>query len=158
MNPLKRNLARKTLRILVPAILAATALVAVLPGTAQPAFPGTNGTIAFTREEGGGLWIRVVNPDGAGDTRLTETGSDSTPAPSPDGRKIAFSSFRNGDDEIYVMNADGSGQTRLTTAPGDDVDPAWSPDGQKLAFASSRDGDREIYVMNADGSGRTRLT
>ena len=105
--------------------------------------------------------IYVMNADGSGQTRLTDsTAFDGHPSWSRDGRRIAFSSGRdgNGDVEIYVMNADGSGQTRLTNNPAFDWSPSWSPDGRHIAFASNRDGDFEIYVMNADGSGVTRLT
>jgi Tol biopolymer transport system component len=127
---------------------------------AHAAFPGANGKIAFTRGLDGNDEIYVMNPDGSGQTRLTnQPGSDWQPAWSPDGTKISFVSERDGNHEIYVMNADGSGQTRLTNNPAYDVSPSWSPDGQKIAFTSTRDHYYyEIYVMNADGTNVTRLT
>ena len=101
----------------------------------------------------------VVAPTPAPATRLTfDDAFDSSPAWSPDGRRIAFESERDGNDEIYVMNADGSGVARLTVNDAIDGSPAWSPDGQRIAFDSTRDGNPELYVMNADGSGVTRLT
>lgn len=133
------------------------------PNPASAAFPGANGMIAFTRWVDGNAEVYVMNPDGSGQTRLTnQSGLDWMPAWSPDGTKIAFASGRNGSDnhEIYVMNADGSDQTRLTNSPGIDLSPSWSPDGKKIAFSSSRDDflTHEIYVMNVDGSDQTRLT
>ena len=75
--------------------------------------------------------IFVVNADGSGERRLTRnTGRDSNPVWSPDGRRIAFESNW----QLNVMNADGSGQRRLTRNGGRNFAPAWSPDGQKLAF------------------------
>ena len=101
----------------------------------------------------------VVAPKPAPATRLTfDDAFDSSPAWSPDGRRIAFESERDGNDEIYVMNADGSGVARLTVNDAIDGSPAWSPDGQRIAFDSLRDDNFEVYLMNADGSGVTRLT
>jgi PGF-pre-PGF domain-containing protein len=118
------------------------------------------GRIVFSSERDGNPEIYVMNPDGSGQTRLTDNvAGDLDPSWSPDGSRIAFASYRSyrdGNPEIYVMNADGSGQIRLT----DNVAeyPAWSPDGSRIAFFSNRDGNPEIYVMNADGSGQINLT
>jgi TolB protein len=119
----------------------------LLPATAQGAFPGENGKIAFIGTGG----ITTMNPDGTGAAVLANGGF---PAWSADGTRIAF---RGGHGDIYVMNADGSGQTQLTNTGSEDS-PAWSPDGERIAFQSHRDGDHELYVMNADGTNQVRLT
>ena len=119
----------------------------------------SSGRIAFMSIRDGNWEIYVINADGSGVTRLTDTeGHNAYPSWSPDGRRIAFESNRDGNDEIYVMNADGSGVTRLTDNRANDRHPRWSPDGRRIAFNSTRDGNSEIYVTNADGSGVTRLT
>lgn len=103
--------------------------------------------------------IYVMNVDGTGVTNLTNSsGSDDSPAWSPDGAKIAFRSNRSGHFDLYVMNADGTGVTALTADTASEGRPAWSPDGKRIAFASDKDGDAEIYVMSADGSGVVKLT
>jgi TolB protein len=141
-----------------------------------PAWSPDGGRIVFVAQHPGsegGNEIYVINTDGSGLTRLTNSlGDDWGPTWSPDGQKIAFFSFRDAygttdpsNSEIYVMNSDGSSQTRITynptidtTRPGADEDPTWSPDGRQIAFRSYRDGGIDIYVMNADGSDVTRLT
>ncbi len=75
--------------------------------------------------------------------------SASSPAWSPDGRRIAFSGSRG----IYVMDADGKNQNQITQGSWDE-DPAWSPDGRRIAFSGSRD----IYVMDPDGNNLINLT
>lgn len=114
--------------------------------------------LSFTNEFGSGIAIFRAKINGTDPTRLT-SGSDASPAWSPDGTRIAFSSFRDGNWEIYVMHADGQNQQRLTQSGGEvDRAPAWSPDGTRIAFSSERDGNSDIYVMNADGTNKVRLT
>ena len=83
---------------------------------------------------------------------------DTSPAFSPDGRRIAFMGRVHDQWEIFVMNADASGRRQLThgdsqsESPLSSVAPAWSPDGEQIAFLSNRDGPWRIYVMSAGGT------
>ena len=117
--------------------------------------------IAFTNNAWGGGIISLVNPDGSGQTRISQqqTGSH-RPVWSPDGSKIAF-----GLDDLYIMNPDGTGLTRLTTGLwvlgpwwfGRDY--RWAPDGSTIAVCA-RDCeicDSHIWLARTDGSGATRL-
>jgi Tol biopolymer transport system component len=146
-------------------LLAVLLAVLVLPATAQAAFPGANGKIAFsdTRDDPNPTGcnpncnseIYSIDPDGSGVTRLTtDPGFDVWPTWSPDGRKIVFNRYSPGAD-IVVMNADGSGQTSL--GPG--YEPSWSPDGSKIVFVAIGEcGFQDsggIHTMNPDGTGRS---
>jgi len=124
--------------------------------------------IAFSKQVDLGWDIFVMNPDGSGQTNVTNYAKrfsnsySQLPVWSPDYRRIAFVSNRNGSSgtsEIYVMNADGSNVVQLTRPGeipyvGQNTSPSWSPDGSKILFARSG----LLYVMYADGSGKTQLT
>ena len=148
-----------------PAAGAGTAAPAAAEAPSCPAIDPlcAGGRIAFGSERDGNLEIYVMNADGRGMLRLTDSpGKDGDPAWTADGTRIAFESDRDGTLEIYSMMVDGSDLTRLTFSNPDEgfinVEPVWSPDGSRIAFASNRAGNAHIYVMNADGSGVQRLS
>ncbi len=99
-----------------------------LLSVAVRAGPLTAAKIAFTSNRDGNTDIFVMNPDGSGQTNVSNNGAaDLYPTWSPDGTRIAFWSNRDGNAEIYVMNANGSGQTNVSNNGAGDYNPAWSP-------------------------------
>jgi dipeptidyl aminopeptidase/acylaminoacyl peptidase len=65
------------------------------------------------------------------------TGSDGSPAWSPDGSLIAFVSDRAGATQLFVIPPDGGEARQLTHLErGIAGAPAWSPDGTTIAFAA----------------------
>lgn len=112
----------------------------------SPAWSPDGRRIAFYSQRDGNAEIYVMNADGSGATRLTNTSADEGyPAWSPDGRRISFDSDRDGNFEIYAMDADGANVRRLTSHRARDVSAAWSPDGSKIVFMSDRDGGFDVY-------------
>ena len=146
--------------------IAFAVIVAVLTAgegpSAQAAFPGANGKIAFNSNvetcdaPGCAHSIFSVDPDGSAFGNLAAFGE--TPSWSADGTRLAYASTRGGA-AVFVREPDG---TRLRLTDNGpfvfDGQPSWSPDGSRIAFVSSRTGVFEIYVMSADGSEQTRVT
>jgi dipeptidyl aminopeptidase/acylaminoacyl peptidase len=81
--------------------------------------------------------IWMVPTDGGAPIQLTQSGHDSSPVWSPDGKTLAFLSSRSGDSQVYILPMDGGEAhpwTHLST--GADI-VKWSPDGSTIAFTSS---------------------
>jgi Tol biopolymer transport system component len=134
------------------------AALGTLSPSAEGAFPGGNGLIAFTSDRDGDDEIYTMGADGTGVTPVTDDPStDADPAWSPDGLRIAFRSSRNGQAAIFTMNPDGSGLANLTGANfTSESQPGWSPDAERIVFVNLTEA--RIYVMNADGSGQTNIS
>jgi dipeptidyl aminopeptidase/acylaminoacyl peptidase len=80
------------------------------------------------------IWI--VSTTGGESLQLTQSGHDSSPVWSPDGKMIAFLSSRSGDSQVYLLSMDG-GEARPLTHISTGVDIVkWSPDGETIAFTS----------------------
>ena len=82
--------------------------------------------------------------------------TDTSPAPSPDGRSIAFESSRTGELDIYVYDLAHDKLTALTNNKvegGWTQAPSWSPDGSRIVY---RNGEA-IWVMNANGGRKEQI-
>src|SRR5215210_2428634 len=87
---------KKVLALGLAAVIAYTSLLAGEVASAQAAFPGTNGKIAFTSNRDGNQEIYIMNPDGTDQKRLTNNAAfDFDTVLAPDGMKIAFTSDRD---------------------------------------------------------------
>jgi Dipeptidyl peptidase IV (DPP IV) N-terminal region len=129
--------------------LAASALgAAALAGTAQAAYPGSDGLIAFVR--GGNIY--TIDPQAATPAstivKLTHDGHDSGPRWSPKGTRLAYLDRGN----LWIMDANGSHKTQITSqAPAyTDARPTWSPNGRYLAFVKTKKGASDGYLTRYD--------
>ena len=118
---------------------------------------GASNQVVFKGWGQTGIGLRLAPPDFASNQTITNSGQDTAPALSPDGRQIVFMSQRDGNWEIYRINVDGSNLQRLTNDPANDGLPTWSPDGRAIAFVSNRNGGWAILVMNANGANLKKL-
>ncbi len=105
------------------------------------------------RERENEVYIGVYDVSRSTLTRLTfESGFNTVPAWSPDGKRLAFTSDREGRLGIFWQMADGSGGVeRLTTSDYQTVPASFSPDGQLLAFIEDNPTTgRAIRVLNLE--------
>ena len=91
------------------------------------------------------LWLLDV-ASGATRKLTAHKASDTSPAFSPDGKRVAFLSKRDPDKatQLYVIAVDGGEPERLTEMPIGVSSPKWFPDGKRIAFVSA--------VIGADGT------
>ncbi|MFN8460093.1 MAG: hypothetical protein U0401_36490, partial [Anaerolineae bacterium] len=99
----------------------------------SPVFSPDGRKLAVSYHQDDHWEVHILNADGSGNVRLTETSyltwvqqelngqaphsyNNAAPVWSPDGSQIAFITDRSGSWEIWVMNADGSQQRPLVAA------------------------------------------
>ncbi len=102
-----------------------TAPLVADPNAHNPVFSPDGGKIALTYRQDDHWEVHVMNADGSGRLRLTET------------------SYQELAQQILAGQAPHAANN---------VTPAWSPDGSQLAFLTDRGGQWEIWLMNADGT------
>ncbi len=98
--------------------------------------------------------INVINADGTGRVRLTQSSTDAEPVWSPDGTRIAFTRRVGFSKQLMVMNANGSNVELVHEAPYIEM-LRWSPDGTHIAYKGrsfSTDNDA-IFEVGSDGFG-----
>jgi Tol biopolymer transport system component len=143
-------------------------------GSAQAAFPGANGRLAFAVER----WrlpdpcrrdiphgcepqaysssIDTVQPSGAGRRVLRDlpvgTGAG-PPVWSPSGRLLTFQQGSR----LAIMRGDGTGLRRLRQLTSRDEAPTWSPDGRRLAFIGGGGIHNWLYTVRRDATGLRRV-
>ncbi|MHB8501614.1 MAG: S9 family peptidase [Candidatus Acidiferrales bacterium] len=80
------------------------------------------------------IWI--VPATGGASVQLTQSGHDSSPVWSPDGKMVAFLSSRSGNSQVYLLSMDGGEAQQFThLSTGADI-VKWSLDGKTIAFTS----------------------
>jgi len=81
------------------------------------------------------IWLVAAKSGDA--IQLTQSGKDSSPVWSPDGKTIAFLSARSGESQVYLLSMEGGEPQKFTKlSTGADI-VKWSPDGKTILFTSS---------------------
>lgn len=85
-----------------------------------------------------------------------DTGLESEPSWSPDGRLIAYSSDRSGNFDIWVQPVGEGNPVRVTSSPAHDWQADWAPEGNRLVFRSEREGGG-IYIVPVLGGNERKV-
>ena len=138
-------------------------IAAVALGTVRSLAPdGTEGRIAYSAlTMASNLWSLPLSPaaEATGEPRplTSETGRNSRPAFSPDGRRVAFERWQPGTNpDIWLMEASGRDARPLTTHPAVDSVPTWSPDGSRVVFFSDRGGHGALWAVEISSGQESR--
>ena len=111
------------------------------------------------------IWaVRVT--DGSVTDLTPDAGSDTWPAPSPDGTRLAFvfTAERGAEQDLMVVDVGGNG--RFTTEPVNLTEtwdlvpgaPQWSADGTAILFSASVSGNRHLFRVAAAGGPVVQVT
>ena len=122
---------------------------------------GKQGTVILAMRDGIYFHLFAYHPLYLPLTRLTAgSWDDTSPAISPDGKKIAYASRRNGYWDIYILNIETNQTAQFTDTPDYDGSPTWSPDGQWIAYESYLDNNLEILIKSVNNPSQApiRLT
>lgn len=117
-----------------------------------------DGRIVHVSRASGNSDIWVMNNDGTGNKQLTfDTGWNSRPAVSPDGRYIVFVSSRIGTLNIWRMDIDGGNQKQLTRGSMD-LQPQFTPDNKWVIYTSNDTRPPTLWKAPIDGGNPVQVT
>jgi Tol biopolymer transport system component len=147
-------------------------LLSAIGGTSESPVWSPDGTqIAFQHSQerpnpaygGPYTWdVYVMNSDGTGEHRLTNTDRCYHPSWSPDGRRLVCSCEFGGELDLYIVDVTTKMRTRLTDYSGNEMEPSWSADGAHIVFSSNMDAETQssfsIYTVGSDGTNLKRVT
>ena len=103
--------------------------------------------------------LNIADADGKRERLILRSDEPITsPAWSPDAKKIAYVSFEHGRSNIYVQDIRSGKRWLVTAFRGINSAPAWSPDGRQLAVVLSRGANADIYLIDLDSLKVRRLT
>jgi len=102
------------------------------------------------------LW-KISLEGGNAQQLTTDSGNNTLPSVSPDGRFIVFDAYHSGAGVgIWRMDSDGGNLKQLTFGQLD-LDPQFSMSGLEIIFSSIRSGKRTLWKVSSDGGEPVQL-
>lgn len=128
------------------------------PGATQgtPTFSPDGKKLAFVSNKDGTprIYILAIPAPGASVKNLNpkmiskKTRENTSPAWSPDGKKIAYSALTSGTRQIWIYDVVKGEEMQLTEGPGHKENPTWAPNSEHLIFNSSAPTAAELFMIN----------
>lgn len=114
--------------------------------------------IVYATTESNNIDLWSMDPDGGNRKQLTSnSGINTSPVVSPDGRFIVFSSTRSGSAQIWRINIDGSNPKLLSNGVADSQ-PVISPDSKSVIYSSLGRTKPTIWRVSIEGGKPVELT
>lgn len=121
----------------------------------------SNGSIVFTSYRSGWAELFQLSADGS-ESPLSASASESftSPAVSPDGRRLAYIGDVGGTPRLFTSARDGTAAIAVSGAASTGViegDPTWGSQSDRVIFMSTRSGNADLYTA-IQGGGAVALS
>jgi len=100
---------------------------------------------------GATLWLADTSNESMTRLLAGPGGSQTTPAVSPDGKRLLFTKIEV-DRDIVELPLDGSAPRTLLATSLPEFAPTWSPSGDQFAYVTRRNGTDELWVRSTTGN------
>jgi len=115
-----------------------------------------DGNVVYASNSGGTFDLYLLDPGGGTARQLTaNSGNNTSPVVSPDGRHVVFVSDRSGSVSLWRIDIDGSNPKQLTNHMS--MSPNFAPDGRTVVYTSLIN-KFTIGTINIDGDEARQLT
>lgn len=141
---------------------------------ASPTFNPNGKQLAFVSDKDGPPRIYLLDlPTNSKETQrprphllTTKNKENTSPAWSPDGKKLAYSAKTEGVRQIWIYDFEKQEEIQLTTGPEMKENPAWAPNNLHLVYNTESEESCELYLLSLNnlepiliskGSGQKRF-
>jgi len=115
-----------------------------------------SGTLVYSDVPTDRQQLAWVDRAGGNSTPIGNPQRQSSPALSPDGRRLAVAAVE-GDPDLFVYDLDRGIKTRFTFDSARETPGAWTPSGDQITYSSAQDGHVSIFSKPFSGNGEANM-